>query len=45
MKLDPPPDLRELITLAVEVEEGTKKSRLSKPQIVDVRLAFMLDFD
>lgn len=36
IKLDPPADLRELVTLAVEIEEGTERSRLTKPQIVDV---------
>lgn len=38
LKLEPPPPLKTLIKLAVDAEEGTKNSRLSKAQIVDVRL-------
>ncbi|THH13620.1 hypothetical protein EW146_g6622 [Bondarzewia mesenterica] len=34
-KLNPPPSLRALVTLAVEAEEGTEQSKLTKPQIVD----------
>jgi len=36
LKLEPPPPLRAMVKLAVDVEEGTKNSRLSKDQIVDV---------
>jgi hypothetical protein len=36
LKLDPPAPLRPLITLAVNAEENTELSNLSKPQIVDV---------
>ncbi|KAJ7151144.1 histidine kinase-like ATPase [Mycena filopes] len=35
MKLQPPPPLRTLIEIAVEVEEATEESGLTKPQIVD----------
>jgi len=38
LKLDPPAPLRPLITLAVDAEENTDLSKLSKPQIVDVEL-------
>jgi DNA mismatch repair protein MLH1 len=37
LKLEPPPPLRVLVKLAVEMEEGTKHSRLSEDEIVDVR--------
>ena len=37
LKLEPPPPLRAMVKLAVDAEEGTKNSRLSKAQIVDVR--------
>jgi DNA mismatch repair protein MLH1 len=37
LKLDPPAPLRALITLAVDAEQNTELSKLSKPQIVDVR--------
>ena len=36
MKLEPPPPLRTVVTLAVDAEEGTKHSRLSKMEIIDV---------
>lgn len=36
LKLEPPPPLRAMVKLAVDAEEGTKNSRLSKDQIVDV---------
>ncbi|KAJ7770488.1 histidine kinase-like ATPase [Mycena metata] len=35
LKLQPPPPLRTLIEIAVEVEEATEESGLTKPQIVD----------
>ncbi|KAH9962209.1 DNA mismatch repair protein MutL [Russula dissimulans] len=35
LKLDPPAPLRPLISLAVDAEENTELSKLSKPQIVD----------
>lgn len=37
LKLDPPAPLRALIALAVDAEQNTELSKLSKPQIVDVR--------
>jgi DNA mismatch repair protein MLH1 len=37
LKLEPPPPLRAMVKLAVDAEEGTKHSRLTRPQIVDVR--------
>jgi DNA mismatch repair protein MLH1 len=37
LKLDPPAPLRPLISLAVDAEENTELSKLSKPQIVDVK--------
>jgi predicted transposase YdaD len=37
LKLDPPAPLRALIKLAVDAEQNTELSKLSKPQIVDVR--------
>lgn len=36
VKLEPAPSLRKLVTLAVNAEEGTKNSKLSKEQIVEV---------
>ncbi|PSR71450.1 hypothetical protein PHLCEN_2v12717 [Hermanssonia centrifuga] len=36
IKLDPPPPLRMLVRIAVEAEEGTKNSRLSKADIVNL---------
>jgi len=36
LKLEPPPPLRAMVKLAVDAEEGTKNSRLSKDQIIDV---------
>ena len=36
IKLEPPPPLRTLVTLAVDAEEGTKHSQLSKPELVEV---------
>jgi len=35
IKLEPPPPLRAMVELAVDAEEGTINSRLSKAQIVD----------
>ncbi|KAI0264750.1 DNA mismatch repair protein MutL [Gloeopeniophorella convolvens] len=35
LKLDPPAPLRALLTLAVEAEQDTEQSKLTKPQIVD----------
>jgi len=35
LKLEPPPPLRAMVKLAVDAEEGTKHSRLTKAQIVD----------
>ncbi|KAH9974153.1 DNA mismatch repair protein MutL [Lactifluus volemus] len=35
VKLDPPAPLRPLITLAVDAEQNTELSKLTKPQIVD----------
>ncbi|KIM85752.1 hypothetical protein PILCRDRAFT_816958 [Piloderma croceum F 1598] len=35
LKLEPPPPLRAMVKLAVDAEEGTKNSRLSKDRIVD----------
>ncbi|KAJ7634137.1 histidine kinase-like ATPase [Mycena polygramma] len=35
LKLQPPPPLRTLIEIAVELEEATEESGLTKPQIVD----------
>ncbi|KAI0249724.1 DNA mismatch repair protein [Lactifluus subvellereus] len=35
LKLDPPAPLRPLITLAVDTEQNTELSKLTKPQIVD----------
>ncbi|KAG6909915.1 hypothetical protein DXG01_014435 [Tephrocybe rancida] len=35
MKLDPPPPLRTLVDIAVNAEESTKESKLSKSQIAD----------
>ena len=36
LRLDPPPSLRRLVKIAVEVEEGTERSGMSKDEIVDV---------
>ena len=36
LKLEPPPPLRTMVKLAVDAEDGTSQSRLSKEQIVDV---------
>jgi len=41
LKLDPPAPLRPLITLAVNAEENTELSNLTKPQIVD-SIAYIL---
>lgn len=38
IRLEPPPSLRKLISLAVDAEEAVKKSGLDTNQIVDVRL-------
>ncbi|OBZ78145.1 DNA mismatch repair protein Mlh1 [Grifola frondosa] len=35
LRLDPPPPLRTLVTIAVDAEDGIDKSRLSKPEIID----------
>ncbi len=43
LKLDPPAPLRALITLAVDAEQNTELSKLSKPQIVDVRKRFRIN--
>jgi len=40
MKLEPAPSLRNLIEIAVEAEDSTKNSNLTKPQIVEVMLQF-----
>lgn len=37
IKLDPPPPLRQLVALAVDVED-TSDSKLNKTKIVDVRI-------
>lgn len=39
IKLEPMPSLRKLVKLAVDAEEGTQYSRLSKTEIVDVRIS------
>ncbi|KNZ81633.1 DNA mismatch repair protein Mlh1 [Termitomyces sp. J132] len=36
MKLDPPPPLRNLVEIAVNAEDSTKNSKLTKSQIIDV---------
>jgi len=36
LRLDPPPSLRALVKLAVDVEEGTERSGMSKDEIVNV---------
>ncbi|KAF8634832.1 hypothetical protein AX17_004083 [Amanita inopinata Kibby_2008] len=41
LKLEPPPSLRDLLEIAVEAEESTKDSQMSKSQIVD-RIVDML---
>ena len=38
LRLDPPPLVRTLVALAVDAEEGVERSKLTRPQIVDVRL-------
>lgn len=38
LKLEPPPPLRTMVKLAVDAEDGTENSKLSKQEIVDVRL-------
>ncbi|KAH9926723.1 DNA mismatch repair protein MutL [Fomitopsis serialis] len=35
LRLDPAPPLRTLVTLAVDVEEGVERSKMTRPQIVD----------
>ena len=40
LKLEPPPPLRVVVRLAVDAEDGTKHSTLSKTEIVDVRAHF-----
>ncbi|KAF5383218.1 hypothetical protein D9615_005029 [Tricholomella constricta] len=42
LKLDPSPPLRTLINIAVNAEESTKTSTLSKPQIVEQRIVNIL---
>ena len=37
IKLEPPPSLRSMIEIAVNADDSTENSRLSKNQIVDVR--------
>lgn len=36
MKLEPAPSLRNLLEIAVDAEDSTKNSSLTKPQIVEV---------
>ena len=36
MKLEPAPSLKNLVEIAVEAEDSTKNSNLTKPQIVEV---------
>jgi DNA mismatch repair protein Mlh1 C-terminus len=38
LKLDPPAPLRPLIALAVDAEQNIELSKLTKPQVVDVRV-------
>jgi hypothetical protein len=38
--LEPAPSLRKLVKLAVDAEEGTKDSRLSKEEIVNVSQSY-----
>lgn len=40
VKLEPAPSLRKLVTLAVNAEEGTKHSKLSKEEIVEVSRSY-----
>lgn len=40
LRLDPPPSLRMLVKLAVEVEDGTERSGMSKDEIVNVCVRF-----
>jgi len=40
IKLKPPPSLRSLLEIAVEADETTLKSQLSKTEIVDVGYPF-----
>ncbi|OCH93343.1 DNA binding protein [Obba rivulosa] len=35
IKLDPPPSLRTLVTIAINAEQGVERSRLSKPEIIN----------
>lgn len=42
IRLDPAPELRTLIALAVDAEEGIAKSGMSKDAVVDVRVSFAL---
>ena len=37
IKLEPPPSLRSMIEIAVNADDSTENSRLSKNQIIDVR--------
>lgn len=43
LRLDPPPPLRTLLKLAVDVEPGTEKSGLSKNEIVDASVLCYLE--
>ena len=43
IKLEPPPSLRSMIEIAVNADDSTENSRLSKNQIVDVRHAIRPD--
>ncbi|CAL1709149.1 unnamed protein product [Somion occarium] len=43
IRLEPPPSLRTLVSLAVHAEEGAKNSRLSEDQIVDRIVEILMD--
>ncbi|OAX31623.1 hypothetical protein K503DRAFT_805920, partial [Rhizopogon vinicolor AM-OR11-026] len=43
LKLDPPPSLRMLVKLAVEVEDGTERSGMSKDEIVNRIVETLMD--
>ncbi|KAF8156932.1 DNA binding protein [Crassisporium funariophilum] len=43
IKLEPPPSLRSMIAIAVDAEESTETSRLSKSQIVDRIVNILLE--
>ena len=38
IKLSPPPSLRTLVTIAIDVEKGIDERRMNKQQIIDVRV-------